>query len=288
MFYRTRFEKEITSLLEYEEPVTAVSPVTRHLAIKRNSSTLAGRKIGVHVPPKAAKASVLDVIVYFHGFVGTVCNEDAGKFRLRGMDHYWEVCWFKKMLAELDASGRAAILIAPTLHPLVGERGSGPDRYDNLNKEKLFDKLIDDVLAELKKTNDIDGGASVGKIVLAAHSGGGAPMAAILQATNPKYKSKIWACWGFECLYPAAKAWNDWLATHKSHVFRHFRKDGVFDERAAEIKATLLTVGMISNTVGTFVDRTTDACKPHCNLLRMYWADAIAFMSKTPNGSAPY
>lgn len=275
MLYRTRFEHEM-ALLREDTPLP--SQVTHYLAIKRNA-TLSGRQIAVHVPPAAVLSGVLDVIVYFHGHVADACNQDAAKFRQRGMEYYWQSCWFKNMRSELNDSRRAAILIAPAMHEFVGAKGSGAERYDDLDKAGAFDKFIDEVFTRIKAANDISPSAAIGNIVLAAHSGGGAPMRAVLKAANPKYRSKIRACWGFECLYPAPDVWLSWLNSDPQARFRHFRQIGAapFEERVATL-----------NGATNFVDTRTDECKSHCRLLRMYWSECIKLMPKTPGTKARY
>jgi hypothetical protein len=192
------------------------------------------------------------------------------------MDYYLRTRLFKRMRPELDASGRAAILIAPKLHPMVGQSGSGHERHGNLEAKGKFDFLITQVFKQLETLGAIAGGAKVGNIVLAAHSGGGLAMHAILGAKN-NLRPNIRACWGFECLYVDTRAFIDWLAADAGTAFRHYRGKGTFAVRTAQLAKSPNFVDIISTTPNA-----------HCQLISEFWIDALTsppFVSAAPRDS---
>ncbi|HEU4779920.1 MAG TPA: hypothetical protein VFS58_08575 [Steroidobacteraceae bacterium] len=276
MLHRTRFENEIASLREYEEAVTTARAQTHYLPIDLNNR-LKGKKVGAHVPAAAATAKVVDVIVYFHGVIG-VCGSES-KFIAQGIDYLWSNAPFDKMRSELDASGRAALLIVPRLDSRVGKTGTTSDHYGNLHEEKAFDKLIRKCCDGLVALKAIRADVKLGNIVLAAHSGGGSPMYAILGAKND-LRPKIRACWGFECLYPGMQTWFDWLNEDPLLRFRHFRQEGFYWRRAHALR---------DGTSKRFIDSTRlKDPTAHCRLIRDFWKTAIDHMPKSAGANAAF
>ena len=270
MLYRTRFENEIATLREFETLNAGTDPTTYYFETGLNiAGTL--NKTGLHVPVAAETEPKIDLIVYFHGFVGEVCKESASEFMKDGIQYYWKHDWFKKMRSELDKSGRAAILVAPTLHRLVGAKGSGPERHGNLDAANAFDKFVNSAMDTLEAAKAIRSGAEIGNIVLAAHSGGGLAMHDVLKAKNT-LATQIRACWGFECLYYPWSTWLNWLNADKKRVFRHFRQQGVMSGAAG---------GLLKAKHKNYVDTTTSVAHAHCGLLRDFWITAIHHMPET-------
>lgn len=263
MFYRTRFESEIAALRQSEvEHETPPAAVTHFLPIKLNE-LLKRNKVAAHVPPAARVAPTLDVIVYFHGHMLAGCGTPSQDFAAGGMDFYLRSKFFKRMRPELDASGRAAILIAPAMHPFVGAKNTGADRHGNLDDKGKFDFLVTQVFRQLETLGAISNGARIGNIVLAAHSGGGVAMRAILLANN-RLRKNIRACWGFECLYFNPKSLIDWMAGDSDTAFRHYRGKGTFAAQTAALSKSR-----------NFVDTVTTTPKAHCQLIREFWIDAL-------------
>lgn len=267
MLDRTRFEHEMAALRECGEDGRGRPAESHYLPIARNA-TLKGRVTGAFVPCAARTAKTIDVIVYFHGFVET-CRGDLAKFGKRGMEYYWSVAPFDKLRSRLDASGRAAVLIAPTLHEWVGARSSGSDRGGDLHEKNRLDKLIGTVLDELKNRKAIDAGAAIGNIVLAAHSGGGKPMHDAIGATNA-LRPKIRACWGFECVYYGTSNYVRWLKADSSLRFRHFREQNVQSAHVAPL-------AKLTN----FIDTTTTTKKAHCGLVDEFWDSLLGTLPAT-------
>jgi hypothetical protein len=66
-------------------------------------------------------------------------------------------------------------------------------------------------------------------IILACHSGGGAPMRNIA-IRNHRYTANIRECWGFDCLYgeqPETNAWIAWAKSHRSKKLYVYYCDSV-------------------------------------------------------------
>jgi hypothetical protein len=263
MLYRTRFESEIAALRQAEvDQETPLAAVTHFLPIKLNT-LLKKSKVAAHVPTAASTAPKLDVIVYLHGHMLPRCGTPSQDFETFGMDFYLRSKLFKRMRPELNASGHAAILIAPAMHPFVGAKGSGPDRHGNLDEKGKFDFLITQVFKQLETLGAITSGARIGNIVLAAHSGGGSAMRAILAAKNT-LRPKIRACWGFESLYGDLTPLVDWLAADAATAFRHYRGKGKFAAQTAAFAKSRNFTDIVSTVPGA-----------HCQLIREFWIDAL-------------
>lgn len=90
---------------------------------------------------------------------------------------------------KVEESGKNLVLVVPSLDVAckAGKLATHPDWY------------VDRVLEEIGKT---DGGktATLGKLVIAAHSGGGLRMYEAVTALST-YKPNLVECWGFDCLY---------------------------------------------------------------------------------------
>jgi pimeloyl-ACP methyl ester carboxylesterase len=144
--------------------------------------------------------------------------------------------------ASLDGPSpvKQVILIAPTLSKGAQGGNLGGDEADTIPSNAL-QWYLPLVSAELKKQKpnppipEFDDPAKIGKIVLAAHSGGGKVMLALARTRGAdKYADKIVECWGFDCLYghasgprstptpaPNLKApqpqWAAWESAQKAH-----------------------------------------------------------------------
>ena len=144
---------------------------------------------------------------------------------------------------ELDKPGtpKQVILIAPTLSKDAQGGKLGGDDSDTVPSGALK-WYLPLVSAELQKQSpnppitDFGTPGKVGKIVLAAHSGGGKIMLALARTKGggDDYADKIVECWGFDCLYgqsggplstptaaPDSKAaqgaWTTWETKNKAH-----------------------------------------------------------------------
>ena len=276
MFNRTRFEQEMNSLRQYDVPPPGSSAATYYMPIDLNAA-LKGKRVGVYVPAAAAKAKIVDLIVYFHGVIG-VCG-DEGEYIRRGVEYLWSTAPFDKMRSELNASGRAALLIAPRLDSRIGNVVTTAVMGD-LNLDKKFDALVTKVIDRLKDDEHaVSKDVQLGNIILAAHSGGGFPMYAILKAKND-LRPKIRACWGFECLYPGHKNWLDWLKENSKFRFRHVRQECFKWDSAQALRK-----GAGDRFVDSLIHKEEHA---HCNLIQNYWKVMIQRMPMSAGADVAY
>jgi hypothetical protein len=249
--------------LEYEEQeLDASQGKTIYLPVKLNNTILP--KVGVFIPKSFLPNVAIDIIVYFHGMILSRCQTDPKKFKNEGegIEYYWNTPLFKCLREDLVASKKQAILIAPTLMPHVGKKGTTSDSYGNLNKAGKFDFLLNETLRLLIERNELPPDAQVRNIILSGHSGGGLPMQEILNTEN-SLKKNVSECWGFECLYFGISIWERWLAKNQNFYFHHFRRESAF---------TAPTENLIKYKP-KFVDvhDGTD----HCRIVTEKWRQAI-------------
>lgn len=217
------------------------------------------KKVGVFIPEHFQATAAIDLIVYFHGHVKGICETDKAPFVKKGMEYYWDTPLFKCLRDELDASKTNAILIAPTLDPLI--RSNSPASYGNLNAAGKLDFLINKTLTQLKADETLPAAAETGNVILSGHSAGGLPMLMILETKNA-IKPNIAECWGFECLYFGTDGWNAWLKANPNKKFKHFREAGAQKEHIDQLKGR-----------SNFIDIAKGP--KHCKLLKERWREAI-------------
>ena|GEM_PF-2177459 len=227
-----------------------------YLPIKLNNTVLP--KVGVFIPSSFRPTTSVDLIVYFHGHMIPACEKNPKKFDEAGMEHYWNTPLFKNLREELAASGKQAVLIAPTLAPFLARSSAG---YGNLNQSGKFDQLITETISHLEAKGILPAGAKAQNIILSGHSGGGLPMLELLSAKN-NLRENIKECWGFECLYFGTDGWARWLKSDPQHYFIHFRQPSYKKEQTA-----------ILNKYQNFKDVPT--AKGHCGIIKEKWQEAI-------------
>jgi hypothetical protein len=263
--YYQEFSFESEEESEYEEQqLNASQGKTIYLPVKLNNTILP--KVGVFIPNRFHLNTAINLIVYFHGMITKKENLDCktypNEFSEGGIEYYWNTPYFKCLREDLFASGQQVILIAPTLMPDVGKKGTTSDSYGNLDKAGKFDFLINETLRLLIERNELPPDAQVQNIILSGHSGGGLPMQKILNTEN-SLKKNISECWGFECLYFGTSIWERWLAKNQNSYFHHFRRESKF---------TAPTKNLIKYKP-KFVDvhDGTD----HCRIVTEKWRQAI-------------
>ncbi|QEH39103.1 hypothetical protein OJF2_77150 [Aquisphaera giovannonii] len=161
----------------------------------------------------------LNVLIYLHGdrFEGSAC-EGA-----KDIKAYWSGKLFPLRQLTNDSKSEKAILVAPTLGPRPGAGGLTPAEKWGVLVDKIdwyLDQVACGIAAYGPQARPVDpsgaGGATpvpdarIKKIVLAAHSGGGAPMLALanqLTSGNSFDASALKQCWGFDSLYQGPEPW---------------------------------------------------------------------------------
>jgi hypothetical protein len=142
---------------------------------------------GVFVPAGYAPNGPVDIVLYLHGHKG-------GDMRKLGIDQYWNGQRFPygALRERFIDSGRTAFFVAPSL----GSRSEG----GRLLEPGGLDTFLAAVLAGMR-ANGIGGARLVlGNLILACHSGGGAPMRRLSGGTGAAV-AKLRECWGFDCTY---------------------------------------------------------------------------------------
>ena len=211
---------------------------------------------GIFVPKNFKANFFVDLIVYLHGFKDAIPGNNTSIIK------YWDgkAFPFFALREGVNASGKNVVLVAPTLGP-KSQAGS-------LVKPNGFDAYLDNVVAALnqhlrlaKKApgNIVD----IRYIILACHSGGGAPMLQIATG-NDKQVSKIKQCWGFDSLnsgktkdgkklFTQPNAWLKWAPTTSSELFIFFKgstkaESEFLDDKAKKAKLNNIKVKPSSAT----------------------------------------
>lgn len=164
---------------------------------------------GIFIPQAYVPKRDVDIVLYLHGHKTLSPGSGAS------IGDYWNGSKFPYfgLREEVNDSGQNVIFVAPTLGPL--------SQAGNLTTAKGFDNYLAQVLAALNehlvRKNPPQDVAGIGKIILAAHSGGGSPMLRIAELKGSSNTSKIVECWGFDSVYGAVEnRWADWAASHQN------------------------------------------------------------------------
>jgi hypothetical protein len=126
------------------------------------------------------------------------------------IDTYLSGSWIPhfRFREPINETGKNVVLIAPTLGP-ASEAGL-------LVRPGGFDGWLDNVIASIAVHGPFGGTVpTVRHLVLACHSGGGAPMRIIARGTR-KYAGHLRECWGFDCMYNSTDPteWPDWAKSN--------------------------------------------------------------------------
>ena len=182
---------------------------------------------GIYFPEKYVPGASVDLLVYFHGLPAPCGGHNSDR-----ISELWGGSCPRFPLRELvNRSGKNVVLVAPRLR---GVEGSGlhldmaADEF--LTKVVAFiadrvtrapfkrqgaapsadrkDAPAKDATAKDATTKDATA-MSIGKLILAAHSGGGTPMLRMAQTAKV---AKVSECWGFDSMYGRPREWVDWAA----------------------------------------------------------------------------
>ena len=119
-------------------------------------------------------------------------------------------------------SKKNIILVAPTLGPL--------SQYGNLasNFDAFMQQIIQSINTYIIKQPSTNINLNISKIILAAHSGGGAGMLAIASNSKSTYVNKIDSFWGFDSWYNSAKSWNDLISKNSNATVYAYKYDSQY------------------------------------------------------------
>lgn len=214
--------------------------VTHYVKIVLGGESPAAPLTGIFVPKGYRVGSSVDLILYLHGH-----HKKAPWPPDLTIDRYWSKYRYWWLRESLVGSGRNAVLVAPTLGP-ASESGW-------LAKAGGLERYVDLVRAALGASHGPyqKKAPALGSLILACHSGGGAPMLAI--AGDPgAYQSKIEQCWGFDCLYNkgADDQWVDWAKAHRAaKLFVHYGSGGT-ETMSKSLAAKAAKLGLLNVSVG--------------------------------------
>jgi hypothetical protein len=227
---------EAPTVLPVTPPFLAAEPLptglTLYTKIPLGGESSAQPMTGIFIPSGYRVNSQVDLIIYLHGHhrddvikKGKTEKKPAPGYTpvTLSINQHWNAAFYPYFAFRegVNASGKNVILVAPTLGPR--------SQSGRLIQHGGFDAYMDQVMAFLssygphKKLNQAP---TVRNIILACHSGGGASMQKIANATNSKYGSQIGEYWGFDCTYGGdADAWRKWAKAHPSgKVYIYYRR----------------------------------------------------------------
>lgn len=182
-------------------------PATKHYS----DSTVA-----LFVPKGFRETSQVDFVFHFHGWRNTVAGT---------LQNY-------QLVEQLIASGRNAILIVP----------EGPYNAPDSSGGKLedvdgFKRFMAETLTVLQQNQVIKSDATVGKIILAGHSGGYQVISSIVAKGG--MDEHIREVWLFDALYAQADRFLAWNAKTGGKVINIYTDNGGTKIRTEEMIAKL-------------------------------------------------
>ena len=216
----------------------------------------------VYFPPAASPARrTIDVILYLHGH-----RTGIPGVRKTIWAYLKHKCW--PLREHLAASGKAAVLIAPTLGPR-SESGTllGPNGLD---------RYLEAVLSASRTYWTGSAVPEIRKIVLAGHSGAGVPMRLLANSTNAA-AARIAEVWGFDCTYSArgnadATGWARWARrAPQSQLFIYYLRGAPTQNQAASLRqARLANVSVIESNA-----TTREGIHPHYWVPIQHWGERL-------------
>jgi hypothetical protein len=197
----------------------------------------------VYFPPAVDRNSrTIDVILYLHGYRTAIPGDRQSIWA-----YLKHKCW--PLREHLAASGKAAVLIAPTLGPKSQSAG--------LLERGGLDRYLDAVLAATASYWPSGVAPAIRNIVLAGHSGAGVPMRLLARSGN-RYAALIKEVWGFDSTYSAREnadstGWAAWAQAHpQSRLFIHYLRGAPTQDQAEKLrKRALPNVSVIESNAKT-------------------------------------
>ena len=165
--------------------------------------------VGIYVPTQFRPSQTVDLIVHFHGWGASVAKVMV----------YYNLPW------QLEASRRNAILVVPQGPKFASDSGDGKIELD----DRGFARFVSDILAFLQYAS-ITNLASLGKIVITAHSGGYGAVGGLL--TRGGMNASITDVLLFDALFGYFDAFENWVAADPT---RHFLSLYIADSAADNV-----------------------------------------------------
>jgi hypothetical protein len=208
---------------------TAPPRVSLYLPIALGVPRVDEPSTGVFVPENYRAGDTIDLVVFLRGY--DVKRPKAAT----SVREYWNspkhpVLKSFLLREEVNKSGKNVILVVPALGPFA-EAGT---LMDDGGVQAFLGRVVDGL---------VESGPHAGRakrptirhLILAAHSGGGAPLRRVAQVLgdDDAFKVKVKECWGFDSIYGVkakdAAFWAGWAGRHPGAGVTMFY---LFTERA--------------------------------------------------------
>ncbi len=217
----------------------------------------------VYFPPAVDRNSrTIDIILYLHGHRTAIPGAQRSIWA-----YLKHKCW--PLREHLAASGKAAVLIAPTLGP--------KSQSDSLLERGGFDRYLDAALAATASYWSSGAAPAIRHIILAGHSGAGFPMRVLARSGN-RYATLIKEVWGFDSTYSAKEnadstGWAAWAQAHpQSRLFIYYLRGAPTQDQAEKLrKRGLPNVAVIASNA-----KTREGIYPHFWVPIQHWGERIA------------
>lgn len=201
----------------------AVKKEAHFVTIDLGAAAEARSMTGIFVPEGYHEPSQVDMILWLMG------HHKGGDFPTSlAIDDYWRNYSFFRFREFVNVGHKNVILVAPSLGP--------SSQAGKLAEAGGLSWYLDQILAALQDSGTLTSAPMMGDLVIACHSGGGAPMRAIA-TTSQTYSDRIKEVWGFDCFYsdtdPAA--WLKWSDDTGGKVRIRYGSGGT-DVRSVNLK----------------------------------------------------
>jgi hypothetical protein len=185
-----------------------------YLPIDLGVPAIEAQSTGVFVPANYKVSKVIDLVVFLRGFdikrpkTATSVGEYWGSPQHPTLKSF-------QFREEVNKSGKNVILAVPTLGPF--------SEVGKLKEKGGIQEFVSRVIDGLWRSGPHVGLANpptIRHVILAAHSGGGAPLRQLAQALgdDDAYRDKLKECWGFDSTYGVkdkdADFWSDFATAH--------------------------------------------------------------------------
>lgn len=215
-------------------PKTETTPGDLTVYLKINLANGVQAMTAVYLPDRMKVGSELDVILYLHGHGGPIPIQ---RYLTKDKDFL-----LREEIAKSDYKG--FVFIAPTLGSFseAGLLNKDGESYLRMVMNGIFARVDATYAAGIPNFRTVP---SVKRIVLAGHSGGGAPMRAL--ASQPYINKKVCEVWCFDSTYggrTTGEFWMNWInGGHQLERFWVYATKGGTHAAAKFIKGNAAAVG---------------------------------------------
>jgi hypothetical protein len=220
----------------------------------------------VYYPTAVSRRSTaIDVILYLHGHRTSIPG--ARRSIWAYLKHK---CW--PLREHLEATGKAAVLVAPTLGP-KSEPGTLLDAGG-------LDRYLQRVLAVSAPYWQGGTAPAIRHLILAGHSGAGQPMRVLANSRN-RAAELVKEVWGFDCTYSArqdadANEWSSWAQRHPaSRLCIYFVPRAPTQDQALKLKGRASRLNLSNVSVVGSGARPRDGIHQHFWVPIEHWRDLI-------------